>query len=84
MKKGSRDAANGSGRTSLRDKGQRFKWTVLLCIACSFAAILIGLWAYEKYQTQLLINRDYTHAASDYADSLRRLNDERERFRNSP
>ena len=46
-----------------------------ICVAIPF-----GLWSYERYQTQQLLNNNVARAADDYADAMRNLNDQLERF----
>lgn len=66
--------------------GPRANWMVRIITALSILAVAIptGLWAYERYQTQQMLNKNVSKAADRYADAMRNLNDELERFENQP
>ncbi|MEG8038757.1 hypothetical protein QP166_05120 [Sphingomonas sp. LR60] len=52
----------------------------IAAVSATFVSIPLGLWAYERYQTQQLLNNNVARAADDYADAVRNLNDQLERF----
>lgn len=56
----------------------------LSAIALCLVAVPVSLWAYERYQTQQMLNNNVAKAADRYADALRNLNDELERFDRQP
>lgn len=55
-----------------------------LAAAALLISVPMSLWAYDQYQTQQILNRNVAAAADDYADAMRNLNDELQRFRHSP
>lgn len=52
----------------------------IAAVSAICVAVPLGLWAYERYQTQQLLNNNVARAADDYADAMRNLNDQLERF----
>ena len=56
----------------------------IIALAVLIVAIPTGLWAYQRYQTQQLLNNNVAKAADEYADAMRNLNDQIERFDKLP